>query len=131
MENIKRPLSPHLQIYRPQLTSVLSITHRATGIALVAGTLVLVYWLLSLASGAEAYASAQALLGSWLGRIVMLGLTFSLFFHLCNGIRHLFWDVGLGFELKTAYASGTTVVIVSVAMTVIAWSLAYGLRSGA
>jgi succinate dehydrogenase / fumarate reductase cytochrome b subunit len=131
MEKRERPLSPHLQIYRPQLTSVLSITHRTTGIALVAGTLVLVYWLLAVATGAEAYASAQALLGSWIGRIVLLGFSFSLFFHLFNGIRHLFWDAGFGFELKTTYASGYTVVIVSVAMTVIAWSLAYLMRGGA
>ncbi len=130
MEKSQRPLSPHLQIYRPQLTSVLSITHRATGIALVAGTLVLVYWLLAVASGAEAYASAQVLLGSWLGRVVLLGFSFALFYHLCNGIRHLFWDVGLGFELKTAYASGAAVVIVSIVMTVIAWGLAYAMRGG-
>lgn len=128
MEKRARPLSPHLQIYRPQLTSVLSVTHRGTGIALVAGSLLLVYWLLAAASGAEAYASAQALLGSWIGRIVLLGFSFSLFFHLCNGIRHLFWDVGLGFELKTTYASGAAVVIVSVAMTVVAWGLAYFMR---
>jgi succinate dehydrogenase / fumarate reductase cytochrome b subunit len=131
MEKRERPLSPHLQIYRPQLTSVLSVTHRGTGIALVAGSLLLVYWLLSAASGAEAYASAQALLSSWIGRIVLLGFSFSLFFHLCNGIRHLFWDVGLGFELKTTYASGTAVVIASIAMTVASWGLAYFLRGGA
>jgi len=131
MEKSQRPLSPHLQIYRPQLTSVLSITHRGTGIALFIGTLVLVYWLLAAASGAEAYASAQQLLGSWFGRIVLLGFSFSLFYHLCNGIRHLFWDVGLGFELKTTYASGTVVVIVSITMTVLAWGLAYAMRGGA
>ncbi len=131
MEKSQRPLSPHLQIYRPQLPMVLSITHRATGIGLLVGTLVLVYWLLAAASGSEAYASAQQLLGSWFGRIVLLGFSFALFFHLCNGIRHLFWDVGLGFELKTAYASGTAVVIVSIAMTVLAWSLAYALGGGA
>jgi len=130
MEKSQRPLSPHLQIYRPQLTSVLSITHRASGIALVLGTLVLVYWLLAAASGAEAYSSAQQLLGSWLGRILMLGFSFALFFHLCNGIRHLFWDAGLGFELKTAYASGKAVVAVSVIMTVLAWVLAYAMRGG-
>lgn len=130
MEKSQRPLSPHLQIYRPQLTSVLSITHRITGMALVIGTLVLVYWLLAAASGPEAYASAQALLGSWLGRVVMLGFSYALFFHLCNGIRHLFWDVGLGFELKTAYASGNAVIAVSIALTVIAWALAYAMRSG-
>lgn len=130
MEKRERPLSPHLQIYRPQLTSVLSITHRATGLALVIGTLVLVYWLLAAASGADAYASAQALLGSWLGRIVLLGFSFALFYHLCNGIRHLFWDAGLGFELKTAYASGHAVIIASISMTVIAWGLAYYMRGG-
>ena len=130
MEKSQRPLSPHLQIYRPQLTSVLSITHRASGIALVLGTLVLVYWLLAAASGAEAYSSAQQLLGSWLGRILMLGFSFALFFHLCNGIRHLFWDAGLGFELKTAYASGKAVVAVSVIMTVLACVLAYAMRGG-
>lgn len=131
MEKSQRPLSPHLQIYRPQLTSVLSITHRATGIALVLGTPVLVYWLLAAASGVEAYTSAQQLLGSWLGRIVMLGFTFALFFHLCNGIRHLFWDAGLGFELKTTYATGTAVVVVSSALTALAWTLAYAMRGGA
>jgi len=131
MEKSQRPLSPHLQIYRPQLTSVLSITHRITGMGLVIGTLVLVYWLLAAASGPEAYASAQALLGSWFGRIVMLGFSYALFFHLCNGIRHLFWDAGLGFELKTAYGSGNAVIAVSIALTVIAWALAYAMRNGA
>lgn len=131
MEKSQRPLSPHLQIYRPQLTSVLSITHRITGMALVIGTLVLVYWLLAAASGPETYASAQALLGSWFGRVVMLGFSYALFFHMCNGVRHLFWDAGLGFELKTAYASGNAVIAVSIALTVIAWALAYAMRSGA
>jgi succinate dehydrogenase / fumarate reductase cytochrome b subunit len=131
MDKSQRPLSPHLQIYRLQLTSVLSFTHRSTGIALLVGTLVLVYWLLAAASGAEAYAAAQQLLASWFGRIVLLGFSFALFFHLCNGIRHLFWDAGIGFELKTTYASGTAVIIVSIVMTVLAWSLAYALRGGA
>jgi succinate dehydrogenase / fumarate reductase cytochrome b subunit len=130
MEKSQRPLSPHLQIYRPQLTSVLSITHRLTGMALVAGTLVLVYWLLAAASGPESYASAQALLGSWFGRAVLLIFTYALFFHLCNGIRHLFWDVGMGFELKTAYASGNAVIVASIALTVVAWALAYAMRVG-
>ena len=123
-----RPLSPHLQIYRPQLTSVLSITHRATGLLLAAGTLLLVYWLLAAASGADAYATAQTYVASWLGRLVLLGMTFALFYHLCNGIRHLFWDAGMGFELKTAYASGIAVIVVSVALTLLAWALAYAMR---
>ena len=131
MENRPRPLSPHLQIYRLPLLAVLSISHRLTGLVLSAGTLVLVYWLLAAAAGPEAFASAQALLGSWLGRIVLLAFSFSLFFHLCNGIRHLFWDVGLGFELKTADASGNAVLVVSIAMTLAAWGLAYLMRGGA
>ena len=131
MEKSQRPLSPHIQIYRWQLPMVLSIIHRATGIALAVGMLVLVYWLLAAASGADAYASAQQLLGSWIGRVVLLGFSFALFFHLCNGIRHLFWDAGVGFEIKTAYASGTAVVVVSIALTIIAWALAYAMRGAA
>ena len=131
MEMRQRPLSPHLQIYRLPLIAVLSITHRLTGLALSVGTLVLVYWLLAAAAGPEAYASAQTLLGSWIGRVVLLAFTFSLFFHLCNGIRHLFWDAGLGFELKTAYASGNAVIVVSLALTLAAWGLAYLARGGA
>jgi succinate dehydrogenase / fumarate reductase cytochrome b subunit len=117
-----RPLSPHLQVYRPQLTSVLSITHRATGVALAAGTLLLVWWLAAAASGPEQYATVQAVMGSWPGKLLLLGWTFSLFFHLANGIRHLFWDAGLGFELKTTYASGWAVVAASIVLTVLAWA---------
>ena len=116
-----RPLSPHLQIYRWQITSVLSILHRFTGLALSLGTLLLVWWLAALASGPDAFATAQAFVGSWLGRLLLLGWSFSLFFHLANGIRHLFWDAGYGFEIKTTTASGWAVVVASVALTVIAW----------
>jgi succinate dehydrogenase / fumarate reductase, cytochrome b subunit len=116
-----RPLSPHLQIYRWQITSVLSILHRLTGLALSLGTLLLVWWLVALASGPDAFATAQAFVGSWLGRLVLLGWSVSLFFHLANGIRHLFWDAGYGFEIKTTTASGWAVVVASVALTVIAW----------
>lgn len=116
-----RPLSPHLQIYRWQITSVLSILHRLTGLALSVGTLLLVWWLVALASGPDAFATAQAFVGSWLGRLLLLGWSFSLFFHLANGIRHLFWDAGYGFEIKTTTASGWAVVVTSVALTVIAW----------
>lgn len=119
-----RPLSPHLQVYRPQLTSVLSITHRATGIALALGLLLLVYWLMALAAGPEAYHEARAIFGSWAGQIVLFGFSYALFYHLCNGIRHLFWDAGLGFELKTVYASGWAVVAVSVGLTLLAWGIA-------
>jgi succinate dehydrogenase / fumarate reductase, cytochrome b subunit len=125
MNRGSRPLSPHLQIYRPQLTSVLSITHRITGIVLGLGTLVLVYWVYALAAGPEAYASAQALLSSWFGRVVLFGFTFALFYHLCNGIRHLFWDAGYGYELDAVYASGKAVVAMSVVLTLVAWMAVY------
>ena len=121
-----RPLSPHLQVYRPQLTSVLSILHRLTGIALALGTLLLVYWLAAAAAGAETYAGAEAFLGSWIGYVLLIGWSFALFYHLCNGIRHLFWDAGLGLELGAAYASGWVVVAVSIILTVIVWVIGLG-----
>ena len=116
-----RPLSPHLQIYRPQITSVLSISHRATGLALSLGTLLLVTWLVALARGPEAFASVQGFVGSWFGRLLLLGWTFSLFFHLANGIRHLCWDAGYGFEIKTTEISGWVVVGAAAVLTVIVW----------
>ncbi len=116
-----RPLSPHLQVYRPQLTSVLSITHRATGVALAVGTLLLTWWLIAAATGPEQFATVQAVLGSWIGKLLLLGWTLSLFYHLANGIRHLFWDMGLGFDLKTTYRSGWAVLIATVVLTVVAW----------
>jgi succinate dehydrogenase / fumarate reductase cytochrome b subunit len=117
----ERPLSPHLQIYRWQLTSVLSILHRLTGVALVVGTLLLVYWFVAVAAGPEAFGDAQAILGSVVGRLVWFGWTLALFFHLCNGIRHLFWDAGRGFELRAVYMSGWSVVIAAIVLTLIAW----------
>ncbi len=130
MTQDKRPLSPHLQVYRWQLTSVLSITHRGTGILLTLGTLLLVYWLLAIAAGPGAYESAQALLGSWLGKAVLFLWTLALYYHLCNGIRHLFWDAGFGFELKTVYASGMAVVIATVVLTVVTWIIAMSVPGG-
>ena len=106
-----RPLSPDLQIYRPQLTSVLSITHRLTA-----------------AAGPSAYAALHGFLASWLGLLLLLGWTFSLFFHLCNGIRHLFWDAGYGFDLQTIYASGWAVVAISIGFTLAAWIISFGVR---
>ena len=125
-----RPISPHLQVYRPQLTSVLSILHRITGVALAVGTILLVYWLIAAASGPEAFASAEAFFGSWLGRILLFGWTFALYFHLTNGIRHLFWDAGFGFELKTVYASGWTAVALAVALTLVSFIAGFVLAGG-
>lgn len=120
----RRPLSPHLQIYKPQLTSVLSISHRASGVALAVGTLLLAWWLIAAAAGPEAFAVVQGFLGSWLGYLILFGFSYALMYHLCNGIRHLFWDAGWGFELETVYRSGWATVIASVALTVIAWAIA-------
>lgn len=125
-----RPLSPHLQVYRPQLTSMLSILHRITGVALAIGTLLLVYWLVALSIGPEAYADAEGVIGSFLGRLLLFGWSVALFYHLCNGIRHLFWDAGYGFELETAYRSGWIVMIASLALTVLAWIVAYTAMGG-
>ena len=126
-----RPLSPHLQIYRPQLTSVLSITHRATGVALSLGTMVLLYWLQAVARGPETYAAAQEFLGCWLVQLVLAGWTWAFFYHLCNGIRHLFWDAGKGFELHQVYASGYTVLAAATTLTALTWGYVFFVAVGA
>jgi succinate dehydrogenase / fumarate reductase, cytochrome b subunit len=120
MRQAGRPLSPHLQIYKPQITSVLSISHRITGVALTVGTLLLVWWLLAAAAVPAAYAQAQAFIGSWLGILLLVGWAYALFFHLCNGIRHLVWDAGYGFDIATTYLTGWTVVAASAGLTLIA-----------
>ena len=124
MTGPKRPLSPHLQIYKPQLTSVLSIAHRLTGIALAIGALLLVYWLAAAAAGPDAYATAKGFMGSWFGRVLLFGWSLSLFYHLCNGIRHLAWDAGFGFAIGTTYATGKAVLIGALVLTIAAWLLA-------
>lgn len=125
MASRTRPVSPHLQIYRWQLTSVLSILHRLTGVALAVGTLLLVYWLIAAAMGPAEFATAQALLGSPVGQVLLFGWSLALFYHLANGIRHLFWDAGLGFELTTVYRSGWAVLIATLLLTLAAWACAY------
>ncbi|MBS4046439.1 MAG: succinate dehydrogenase, cytochrome b556 subunit [Alphaproteobacteria bacterium] len=125
MANVERPLSPHLQIYRWPVTMATSILHRATGCGLAAGTLLLAWWLVAAAAGPEYYAMVQAILGSILGRLVLLGFSWALFYHLLNGIRHLFWDAGHGYSLPVANKSGWAVIIGSVVLTVLAWILAY------
>jgi succinate dehydrogenase / fumarate reductase cytochrome b subunit len=128
MSQAQRPLSPHLQIYKWQLTSVLSITHRGTGLALAVGTIFLVWWLFAAAFSPSWFDLAEAFWYSWFGRLLLLGWTFSFFFHLCNGIRHLCWDSGWGFDLKTAYLTGWIVVASSMFLTLIAWGVAYAVR---
>jgi succinate dehydrogenase / fumarate reductase cytochrome b subunit len=117
----QRPLSPNIQIYRPQLTSVLSILNRITGIFLSACAIVLVVWLVAGAWGPQTYAAVQGAIASWIGRIVLFGATFAFFLHVCGGIRHLVWDTVHGFELGSIYLSGWSVVAASVVLTVAAW----------
>ncbi|MBT5646388.1 MAG: succinate dehydrogenase, cytochrome b556 subunit [Rhodospirillaceae bacterium] len=125
MASNNRPLSPHLQVYKPQLTTFMSITHRATGIALAVGTLMLVCWLIAAATGETAFNEVQAFLGSIVGRLLLLGWSFALFYHLCNGLRHLFWDAGKGFEIETAYMTGRIVIAASILLTIGAWLWGY------
>lgn len=122
MPNSARPLSPHLQVYRWQLTMTLSILHRATGVALAAGTILLISLLLALAAGPGPYASVRGFCASPFGMFLLLGWTWSLCFHLCNGIRHLAWDAGWGFEIPRAYLTGWTVVVVSAILTALIWA---------
>lgn len=117
-----RPLSPHLQVYRWQLTSVLSILHRASGVALSLGTILLVTWLGAASDGPVPYAAVQHFIGSWLGLLLLFGWSAALFYHLCNGVRHLYWDTGRGLELRAVYASGWTVVAATAVLTVMAWA---------
>lgn len=128
MASDDRPLSPDLQIYRPQLTSVLSITHRLTGVALSIGSPLLVYWLIAAAAGPSSYSTLHGFLTSWPGLLLLLGWTFSLFSHLCHGIRHLFWDAGYGFGLQTIYVSGWAVVAISIGLTLTAWIISFGMK---
>jgi succinate dehydrogenase / fumarate reductase cytochrome b subunit len=125
-----RPLSPHIQVYRWQWTMLLSILHRATGIALSVGTLLLALWLISLAMGPLSFARAQLILGSGPGLILLAGWSFALFYHLLNGLRHLAWDAGWGFELKSAYASGMIAVGGAVILTVLVWIGALSVYGG-
>ena len=121
MPSRSRPVSPHLQIYRWQIGNTLSILHRLTGLALTLGLIVLCSWFVALASGERAYAAAMRLYEGPLGIVVMIAWTFAFAFHLLNGLRHLFWDVGLGFERLQRHASGWFAVLGAAALTACAW----------
>ncbi|HKL64106.1 MAG TPA: succinate dehydrogenase, cytochrome b556 subunit [Woeseiaceae bacterium] len=123
MDNTNRPLSPHIGVYRWLITSTLSILHRATGLALSVSTLLLAAWLLGAATGAGAYQAVIGFIVSPVGLLILVGASYAFFFHLANGIRHLFWDAGMGFEMEQARASGWSVVAVSILATLILWAL--------
>ena len=126
MSTSNRPLSPHLQVYRLPLTALVSISHRITGVALSAGAVVLAVWLLAIASGPQAYAGVSGVIGSFVGKLILFLFTAALYFHMCNGVRHLFWDAGHGFEIGTADASGKAVIAASIALTLLTWGIAIG-----
>ncbi len=128
MADLQRPLSPHLQIYSKQVQMMASITHRATGIALAVGGLLVVYGLFQLAAGESTFNSFRNLIGSPVGMILLIGWSWSLFFHLCNGIRHLIQDAGLGFEISQFVRSSKLSYVGSVVLTVLVW--AYVLMAG-
>lgn len=119
---VQRPLSPHLQVYTPQLTSILSIMNRVTGLAVSAGTLLLVWWLVAAASGPGAFERVQSFIGSPIGLFMLFGWTASLFYHFFGGLRHLAWDFGYGYDLPQTHASGWAAIIAAVIATVLTWA---------
>ena len=121
MARFERPLSPHLQIFRWYLTMALSIGHRVTGIGLALGILLLTWWLLALASGPEAFATVQTVMRSWFGVLILVIYTLIVFYHMGNGIRHLIWDAGYGFDPTTAFRSGIAVLVFAGAATLLVW----------
>ncbi len=124
-----RPLSPHLQIYRGGLSMFLSIVHRATGIVLYAGTLLLVWWLSAAATSDGYFDLVQSIFGSWIGLLVLFGFTWALVHHTIGGIRHLIWDMGRGFDLASVALGGRIAVASSVIITIALWVIAFGVMS--
>jgi succinate dehydrogenase / fumarate reductase cytochrome b subunit len=127
---IERPLSPHMQIYRWTLTMALSIVHRATGIALYFGTLLLAWWLIAAASGPGAYANVQAFTGSIIGKLIVFGYTWALIHHLLSGLRHFVWDLGYGFKANEREALTWGALIGGISLTVLVWIIAYTVGGG-
>jgi succinate dehydrogenase / fumarate reductase cytochrome b subunit len=119
-----RPLSPHLSIYRPMLTMMMSIAHRITGGALYFAMVLAAWWLMAAASGPNAYANVQWFMGSWIGRLVLLGCTWSLMHHMLGGIRHLIWDIGYGFAPTEREWLARATLIGGIVLTIIVWIVA-------
>src|SRR6478672_2770413 len=129
MATRERPLSPHLQVYRWQITMVMSILHRVSGVVLTVGAFGLAWWLLAVAAGGEQYVHAAACLSSVFGKLLLFGFSLALVYHLLNGIRHLLWDAGWGFEIPEVYRSGWTVAVLTMVLTAVVWY--FGLQGGA
>jgi succinate dehydrogenase / fumarate reductase cytochrome b subunit len=125
-----KPLSPHLQIYRLPLNAILSITHRITGVILALGMVLVVAMLVAAASGSQAWGALYAMGAHWLGQIVLFGFTLALYYHMCAGVRHLFWDAGYGYELQTARRASHAIIVVAIILTLITWAVAYSVSGG-
>ena len=121
MKSSTRPLSPHIQVYKMPLSAKLSILHRITGLILSSAALLLVYWLFSLAYLSSNAVALQAFFSSTIGKVVLMGYTFCFVYHFCNGIRHLFWDIGKGLELESVNRSGVFVIILAIVLTALIW----------
>ena len=130
LPRVERPLSPHLQIYSPLINMVMSILHRITGGALYFGTILVAWWLLAAATGPAHFETATWFLGSWIGQLVLFGYTWALIHHALGGIRHLIWDTGRGFDLKSVDILCWSNIIGSVALTILIWIGAIALRGG-
>ena len=126
MNDYKNPLSPHLQIYRWHISSLLSITHRISGVINLIALILIFFWLLFLSFGESNYELFLIFINSFFGKFILVWFTWSMNFHLLSGIRHLFWDLGYGFEIRTANISGVIVIISSLALTIIFWLFARG-----
>lgn len=127
MATTKRPTSPHLQIYKWGPHMALSILHRISGVALGGGTLLLAWWLIALAAGPDEYARFQFCMSSIVGKAVLMGFTLALMLHLCNGIRHLFWDMGMGFDIETTARTNMLIFLGTAVLTALSWAIGYGL----
>ena len=127
MKDSQNPLSPHIQIYRWQISSLLSITHRIAGIVNLLSLILIFFWFIILSLGESNYELFLLMMNSFFGKFILIGFTWSMIFHILSGARHLAWDLGYGFEIKTANISGAVVIILSLLLTVIFWLLARGL----
>ena len=128
-KNAGRPLSPHLQIYRPMLTMMMSIIHRATGVALYFGTVLLVWWLTAAATSDSYFDMVQGFFGHWFGRLVLFGFTWALLHHALGGLRHLLWDTGRGFDLPAVELMARANLGLSVVLTIVLWIIGYGVMA--
>ena len=127
MNDFKNPLSPHLQIYRWHISSLLSITHRISGVINLLALILIFFWLLGLSFGESNYELFLLIINSFFGKFILIAFTWSMSFHILSGIRHLVWDLGYGFEIKTANISGIVVILFSLVSTIIFWLLGRGL----